>query len=168
MSLRIQHVCGTPAFCFFQHKIQPTVQKQHQHFNALLNSLMMKPPPTSNSPIAYKHYHLIDTFYNDEDAPNREKIRVTRDERTGEVRECLRKIRLADLNIFSPKRAADWRVSVNMEVPGKCSCLGLNAKEQMPICHVQCSTRLALQPTRERKTGCLTRTKSSSSTSPRL
>ena len=30
----------------------------------------------------------------------------------------MRKIRLGDLNIYSPKRAADWRVSVNLEVPG--------------------------------------------------
>jgi hypothetical protein len=39
-------------------------------------------------------------------------------ETTGAVIECMRKIRLGDLNIYSPKRAADWRVSVNLEVPG--------------------------------------------------
>jgi polynucleotide 5'-triphosphatase len=47
-----------------------------------------------------------------------DKIRVTRDERTGEVKECVKKIRLGDLNIYCPKRVADWRVSVNVEVPG--------------------------------------------------
>ena len=45
---------------------------------------------------------------------------MTRDEKTGELVECVRKIRLKDLNIYSPKRAADWRVSVNLEVPGEC------------------------------------------------
>jgi hypothetical protein len=43
---------------------------------------------------------------------------VTRDEKTGAVIECMRKIRLGDLNVYSPKREADWRVSVNLEVPG--------------------------------------------------
>jgi polynucleotide 5'-triphosphatase len=33
--------------------------------------------------------------------------------------ECVKKIRLRDLNVYSPKRAADWRVSVNLEVPGE-------------------------------------------------
>jgi hypothetical protein len=46
---------------------------------------------------------------------------VTKDERTGEVVECVRKIRLGDLNVYSPKRAADWRVSVNLEVPSEYS-----------------------------------------------
>ena len=46
---------------------------------------------------------------------------MTRDERTGELVECVRKIRLKDLNIFSPKRAADWRISVNLEIPGEYS-----------------------------------------------
>lgn len=48
-----------------------------------------------------------------------EKIRVTRDEKSGTVVQCVRKIRLGDLNIFSPQRGADWRVSVNLEVPGE-------------------------------------------------
>ena len=28
-------------------------------------------------------------------------------------------MRLGDLNIYSPKCAADWRVSVNLEIPGE-------------------------------------------------
>lgn len=43
---------------------------------------------------------------------------MTRDEKTGEVTQIVKKIRLGDLNIYSPKRPADWRISVNMEVPG--------------------------------------------------
>ena len=66
--------------------------------------------------INYEHLHLIDNFYAPESGRG-EKIRVTRDEKTGEVLATVRKIRLADLNIYSPKRAADWRISVNLEVP---------------------------------------------------
>lgn len=64
----------------------------------------------------HTHMHLIDNFYNSEDS--REKLRVTRDENTGEVKECLKKIRLGSLDVFSPKRQVDWRLSVNLEVPG--------------------------------------------------
>ena len=74
-------------------------------------------PSHPASPLGYSHLYLVDSFY-PSDTNDREKIRVTRDEKTGTVIECMRKIRLGDLNIYSPKRAADWRVSVNLEVPG--------------------------------------------------
>ncbi|KAF8879086.1 CYTH-like domain-containing protein [Gymnopilus junonius] len=48
---------------------------------------------------------------------DRDKIRVTRDTNTGVVVECMRKVRLGDLNVYCPKREADWRVSVNLEIP---------------------------------------------------
>jgi polynucleotide 5'-triphosphatase len=97
---------------------------QHKHFNQMLNRLKMEPPAHSVSPIDYKHHRLVDSFYEDESS--REKIRVTRDEKTGQVVECLRKIRLGDLNIYGgPKRFADWRVSVTLEVPGTSNSLFL-------------------------------------------
>lgn len=43
---------------------------------------------------------------------------MTTDEKTGAVRECVTKTRLADLNIYSPKRKVDWRISINVETPG--------------------------------------------------
>jgi polynucleotide 5'-triphosphatase len=43
---------------------------------------------------------------------------MTRDEKSGAIVECVKKIRLGDLNVYSPKRNADWRVSVNVECPG--------------------------------------------------
>jgi len=88
----------------------------HKHYNELLNQLKISSsqPGHPSSPLEYAHRYLIDSFY---PSDTREKIRVTRDERTGELVECVRKIRLKDLNIFSPKRAADWRISVNLEVP---------------------------------------------------
>ncbi|KAI0726249.1 mRNA triphosphatase CET1 [Fomitopsis betulina] len=88
---------------------------QHKHFNELLNGLKIAPPPTATSGISYTHLRLIDSFYQSPDS--RDKIRVTRDEKTGKVEQCVRKVRLGDLDIFSPKRAADWRISVNLEIP---------------------------------------------------
>jgi polynucleotide 5'-triphosphatase len=90
---------------------------QHKHFNQMLNQLMLQPPPTAASRIEYKHQYLVDSFF-PSDSGDGEKIRVQRDEKTKEVLHCMKKIRLGTLEIFSPKRAADWRVSVNMEVPG--------------------------------------------------
>lgn len=75
-----------------------------------------------SSPLGQKHLNLVDTFYSPENPHDKERIRVTRDEKTGDVIECMRKIRLGDLNIYSPKREADWRLSVNYEVPGESDC----------------------------------------------
>ena len=43
---------------------------------------------------------------------------MTRDDKTREVIATVKKVRLGNLDIHSPKRAADWRISVNVEVPG--------------------------------------------------
>ncbi len=92
---------------------------QHKHFNTQLNNLKTnssQPGYASGSPLAYNHLYLTDSFYPSDD---RNKIRVTRDDKKGEVLESMKKIRLGDLNIYSPKRQADWRISVNLEVPGE-------------------------------------------------
>ncbi|PFH46527.1 hypothetical protein AMATHDRAFT_154585 [Amanita thiersii Skay4041] len=88
---------------------------QHKHFNVLLNELRSS-QMHSATPLSYQHLYLVDSFYPCE-GNDREKVRVTRDETNGKVMECMRKIRLGDLNVYSPKRSADWRVSVNLEVP---------------------------------------------------
>ncbi|EKM79266.1 hypothetical protein AGABI1DRAFT_100277 [Agaricus bisporus var. burnettii JB137-S8] len=87
---------------------------QHKHFNGLLNNLTAtsNQPSHPSSPLHHSHHFLKDSFY----TSDRGKIRVTRDEKTDAV-ECIQKIRLGDLNIYSPKRSADWRVSVSVEVP---------------------------------------------------
>ncbi|KAF8208813.1 mRNA triphosphatase CET1 [Mycena galopus ATCC 62051] len=92
---------------------------QHKHFNTRLNELKISStqPGFPSTPLAYTHLHLVDSFYPSENPHDKEKIRVTRDEKTGTVVECMRKKRLGDLNIYSPKRSADWRVSVNIEIP---------------------------------------------------
>ncbi|KZT09295.1 mRNA capping enzyme [Laetiporus sulphureus 93-53] len=98
--------------CRFESNMSPM---QHRHFNGLLNGLKVSPPPYSTSPISYEHLRLIDSFYASEG--HGERIRVTRDEKSGTVQACVRKVRLASLDIYCPKRAADWRISVNVEVP---------------------------------------------------
>lgn len=92
---------------------------QHRHYNTLLNQLQQqsREPTHPSSPLGYKHVKLVDSFYASDNPRDREKIRVTRDEKTGTVLEVMTKIRLGDLNIYCPKRTADWRVSVNLEVP---------------------------------------------------
>jgi len=100
--------------------------EQHKHFNQLLNKLVTEPPPppspkTKISKIKYEHLTVVDEFYTADSRgrqmTGREKIRVTRDEKTKQVVECVHKVRLGDLNIYSPKWRADWRVSVNLELP---------------------------------------------------
>ncbi|KAI6103069.1 CYTH-like domain-containing protein [Pisolithus croceorrhizus] len=92
---------------------------QHKHYNTLLNQLQQqsREPSHPSSPLGYKHVKLVDLFYASENPRDREKIRITQDEKTGTVLEVMTKIRLGDLNIYCPKRTADWRVSVNLEVP---------------------------------------------------
>ncbi|KAF7979998.1 hypothetical protein HWV62_40092 [Athelia sp. TMB] len=90
----------------------------HKHYNELLNKLKLSSsqPGHPSTPLEYAHRYLSDSFYGS-DARGGDKTRLTRDEKSGEVVECVRKVRLSDLNIYSPKRGADWRVSVNLEVP---------------------------------------------------
>ncbi|KAF9568733.1 mRNA triphosphatase CET1 [Agrocybe pediades] len=99
---------------------------QHKHYNTLLNGLKTasSQPTHVGSPLDYNHLYLVDSFYTNSDSSagssssgKEDKIRVTRDEKSGTVLECMRKIRLGDLNVYSPKREADWRISVNLEVP---------------------------------------------------
>lgn len=86
----------------------------------MLNELQHRSSEPSHpaSPLEYRHFKLVDSFYTFDNPRDREKIRVTREEKTGTVIEVTKKVRLGDLNIHSPKRSADWRVSVSLEVPG--------------------------------------------------
>ena len=100
-------------------------KSQHKHYNTLLNTLKTSSdqPSHPSSPLSYAHRYLVDSFYTSDNPRDREKIRVTRDEKTGTVTECMRKKRLGDLNIYCPKRTADWRISVNLESPGQVELL---------------------------------------------
>ena len=109
-------MCGSMT-CVLPIENYPTSQAQHKHFNELLNSLEASSRQASHptSPLRYHHSYLVDSFYS---SRSNDKIRVTRDEKSGEVKEVVQKVRMGNLDIFSPKRFADWRVSVNLEIPG--------------------------------------------------
>ena len=118
------------------------LKSQHKHFNKLLNELRTasSQPSHPSTPLAYDHLHLVDSFYSSEGSSDRDKIRVTRNEKTNEVIESLRKVRLGNLDIYSPKRAADWRISVNVEVPGEYIFIGndhplCRAAKTVPVRH---------------------------------
>ena len=125
--LPILPTCNSSPICqlYVSHPLQTFIvlisavfQHQHKHYNTLLNRLKTESslPSHVGSPLDYSHRFLLDNFYAAE-GNDKEKIRVTRDEKTGTTLECMRKLRLGNLNIYSPKYAADWRVSVNLEIP---------------------------------------------------
>lgn len=100
------------------------MQNQHQGFNHLLNSRVEETahPIYPASRVRYAHTREVDTFH-DVVVPGRSgkrKIRVTRDQRDEtKILRILQKERIADMNVYSPKRLFDWRLSVSMELPGE-------------------------------------------------
>ena len=107
------------------------LQDQHAHFNRLLNGRV----ETTNTPsypyarIGYSHTKVVDSFHHYAPPPPQQqqpgpgssgssKLRLTVDEKTGNVKECVVKERIANMNIYSPRHKVDWRISVNTETPG--------------------------------------------------
>lgn len=131
-------------------------KKQHMHFNTLLNKLKTDStlPGHKSTPLSYNHLHLTDTFYPSENPGDREKIRVTRDQKTGQVLECMKKVRLGNMDIYSPQRAADWRISVNIEIPGTppvrfCYSSAQYAQRRVPVLFSITSTGLCYAHAKE-------------------
>lgn len=102
-------------------------QNQHKAFNMLLNSRVEEAaqPSYPSARVRYAHTRELDTFHDVPPAPrqSRRKVRVTRDQKDRNKVSAVEKVRVADMNVFSPKRRFDWRVSVSLEMPGECSCL---------------------------------------------
>lgn len=82
-------------------------------------------------PLTYVHTRLRDSFYDlTQDALNalppsilgsidrrkRPKVRITTDQKDGSQLAKIIKVRIADREIYSPKTAFDWRVSVSLEM----------------------------------------------------
>lgn len=99
--------------------------------NNFLNEAVKASMPTTNPgrmPLSYAHKKERDTFYEVQpsDLPpiirqnlnprHRPRVRVTTDQRTGEIIAKIVKCRIADLDIHSPRTAVDWRISVNLEM----------------------------------------------------
>ena len=112
-------------------------------YNQFLNkSLMASLPPKPGEkpvsqkkprvPMAYVHTREIDAFYELSQSAeltlpgsiraqlhsrqNRAKVRITRDQKTGKELAKIIKVRVADLDVYSPRTSFDWRVSVNLEM----------------------------------------------------
>ena len=112
---------------------------QHSAFNqylnaALLASLQKKDEPVAPNarvPLTYVHTREVDTMYELTQAaelalpasmrkmltPRFKRVRVTTDQKTGNVITKMIKVRLADLDVYSPMTPFDWRISVNLEAP---------------------------------------------------
>lgn len=99
--------------------------------NNFLNETVKNSMPAAHPkriPLSYAHKKERDTFYevNPNELPpvirqnlnprHKPKVRVTTDQRTGEVIAKIIKCRVADIDVYSPRTTVDWRVSVNLEM----------------------------------------------------
>ncbi|KAI4160427.1 MAG: hypothetical protein LQ342_005751 [Letrouitia transgressa] len=121
-------------------------EDQHRALNRFLNNALLDsqpsrpgapPPPPhptpskSRVPMSYVHTHEIDTFYDLTptglntlppsvqaviNPRNRPKVRITTDQKTGRELARIIKVRVSDIEVYSPMTIFDWRVSVNLEV----------------------------------------------------
>lgn len=110
---------------------------QHSRLNQFLNrSLQDSKPPLKNPkkprlPLEYVHTYETDTFYSLSpnalsllppsiqhhlDRRNKPKVRITTDQRTGQVTAKIIKVRISNIEIHCPQTAFDWRLSVSLEV----------------------------------------------------
>ncbi|KAI9296080.1 mRNA triphosphatase CET1 [Neoconidiobolus thromboides FSU 785] len=89
---------------------------QHSKFNQLLNKELLKTKASDykGTVINYEHLYEKDVFYNEK---NGNKVRVTINTKTNEIVEngIITKVKLDQLDIFSPQTRMDFRVSINEE-----------------------------------------------------
>lgn len=94
--------------------------EQHRHYNQLLNNLVTY---AANAPageqVRYQHQKEIDYFYDERTPEGPVHLRVTRDAQTLQPKPggVITKKRVADINVYSPRRAFDYRISINTETP---------------------------------------------------
>ncbi|KAL8765801.1 MAG: hypothetical protein Q9194_006459 [Teloschistes cf. exilis] len=114
-------------------------ETQHRRLNGFLNQALKdsQPQPPGESsrkprvPLSYVHTRETDTFYDLSDKSisslppsvqqyldrrNRPKLRITTDQKTGKEIAKIVKVRISDIEIYSPQTVFDWRVSVSLEV----------------------------------------------------
>jgi hypothetical protein len=110
---------------------------QHKYINTFLNKVVIESKRKESSeasriPLDCVHTRERDSFYelpSDKyhilpptiretlNPRHQTRVRVTTDQKTGKVLKKIIKARIADMNVYSPFTAFDWRVSVNMEMP---------------------------------------------------
>ncbi|KAL8714562.1 MAG: hypothetical protein Q9220_001510 [cf. Caloplaca sp. 1 TL-2023] len=113
---------------------------QHHALNKFLNQALQRsnaPPPPGEPPrkprvpLTYVHKRETDTFYELSpnamntlppsiqaylDRRNKPKVRITTDQVSGQVTAKIIKVRVSDIEVYSPQTLFDWRVSVSLEV----------------------------------------------------
>ncbi len=108
--------------------------EQHKRMNMYLNEQVRKSkaPDSSRQSVNYQHTREVDIFYELDQqefsalnpivqelinkSGQRQRVRVTRDEKTGNVIRALIKHRVANLEISSPGTEWDYRIGVNLEI----------------------------------------------------
>lgn len=109
--------------------------EQHKRMNMFLNGQVQQSVPASGSKrpeVKYHHTKEIDQFYDlgqtgFDKLPNTvrimiaqsgrtERVRVSRDAKTGNVLRKMVKLRVANLEISSPQTEWDYRIGINLEV----------------------------------------------------
>lgn len=112
---------------------------QHSRLNGFLNLALQRSQPAppgdpSKKPrvaLTYVHTRETDTFYDLSqnaintlppsvlaylDRRNKPKVRITTDQKTGKEMAKIIKVRISDIEVYSPQTPFDWRVSVSLEV----------------------------------------------------
>ena len=114
-------------------------EAQHKGLNDFLNSKVTETHPQNPGaqskkrvPIAYLHRRETDKFYElppshvsmlppavQHALGNRHavKVRVSYDQKTGQLLGTIMKARVADLDIYNPQSPMDCRISINLEMP---------------------------------------------------
>ncbi|WWC87344.1 uncharacterized protein L201_002233 [Kwoniella dendrophila CBS 6074] len=92
---------------------------QHKTLNNLLNQAAQSSVNlTSNQgKVHFSRSKLTDSFHGGGSGNRSGKVRVSRSRETGQIVEVVKKRRIADLNVYCPNAAFDWRISVNVEEP---------------------------------------------------
>ncbi|CAO2657654.1 Nn.00g037800.m01.CDS01 [Neocucurbitaria sp. VM-36] len=108
--------------------------EQHKRMNMYLNGQVQKAkaPGASRASVDYQHTKEIDIFYELDQqgflslnpivqrlinqSGARQRIRVTKDAKTGQVLRAIIKHRIGNLEISSPQTEWDYRIGINLEI----------------------------------------------------
>ncbi|KAH7402416.1 CYTH-like domain-containing protein [Pyrenochaeta sp. MPI-SDFR-AT-0127] len=108
--------------------------EQHKRMNLYLNTQVQRSnaPESPREAVHYQHTHEVDIFYELDQqgfsslnpivqrlisqSGSRQRVRVTRDEKTGQFLRAIIKHRIANLEISSPQTEWDYRIGINLEI----------------------------------------------------
>lgn len=146
LSLPVQNECALNGDPSLRIRFESNMSMhQHQGYNELLNNwLRQAQRQPDRVPITFVHRREVDSFYEEQQIPGFRgkppRIRQTKNEDTDATLACVIKERIADLNIYCPKTAFDFRISVSVEQPFERSLLKAQlvdqrAKDRMSYAH---------------------------------